>query len=117
MLKLLKLVSYGPSTQAVCCKLAQLTSRKAFDILCAKHECRGLVFVYVPDSEHQIGQVFYDKESSWLHSLISGHLTTRVTVELVLTAGVLPARRSAAYVHSQRCGVVWVVQVRKLLKC
>lgn len=87
MLKLLKLVSYDPDTQGVCCQLAHLTSREAFDIVCAKHERRGLVFVFARDSGHQLGQVLYDKESNWLHSLVAGLLSSLVTLELARKAG------------------------------
>ena len=45
------------SSQAVCSQLAARTSFKAFEILCAKCEVRGLVFVHSDDPEQKLGEV------------------------------------------------------------
>ena len=71
--------------QAVCCQLASCTSSRAFDLLCASCEKRGLVFVGCPDAKE--GSVFYDRDPSWQHELVSGPLTQQVALQLSQLTG------------------------------
>ena len=73
MLDLLNSAIRSGTQQAICCQLASCTSSRAFDLLCASCEKRGLVFVGCPDAKE--GSVFYDRDPSWQHELVSGPLT------------------------------------------
>ncbi|DBB04799.1 TPA: hypothetical protein ACH3X3_010091 [Trebouxia sp. C0006] len=75
------------SSQAVCCQLAASTSFRAFEILCAKCEGRGLVFVHSDDPEQKLGEVYYDRDPSWQHEMVSGLLSKIVAFDLGQLAG------------------------------
>jgi len=79
MLDLLNSAIRNGRQQAICCQLASCTSSRAFDLLCASFEKRGLVFVGCPDAKE--GSVFYDRDLSWQHELVSSPLTQLVALQ------------------------------------
>ena len=79
------------SSQAVCCQLAARTSFRVFEILCANCEERGLVFVHSDDPEQKLGEVYYDRDTSWQHEMVSGLLSSLVAVDLGQLAGKTPS--------------------------
>ncbi len=52
---------------------------RAFELLCASCERRGLVLVGCPDAKE--GAVFYDRDPSWQHELVSSPLTHQVAIQ------------------------------------
>lgn len=87
MARALDLVMTRSSSQAVCCQLAASTSFRAFEMLCAKCEGRGLVFVHTDDPEQKLGEVYYDRDPSWQHEMVSGLLSKIVAFDLGQLAG------------------------------
>ena len=83
MLGLLRKAVRGGTAQAVCCQLACRTSSKAFEVLCALSEERGLVFVGPLDAE--FGAVYYDRDPTWQHEIVSGQLQLEVNTQLSST--------------------------------
>ncbi len=79
------------SAQAVCCQLAACTSFQAFEMLCAQCEHRGLVFVPSRNPQQKLGEVFYDRDASWQHELVSGNLSAILAVDLAELAGEAPS--------------------------
>ena len=79
MLDLLDSAICSGAQQAVCCQLASCTSSRAFELLCASCERRGLVFVGCPDAKE--GAVFYDRDPTWQHELVSGPLVHQVALQ------------------------------------
>lgn len=68
---------------AVCCQLAYSTTSRAFELLCSNSEVRGLVFVDA--STAALGAVFYDRDPTWQHEVVSGALSREVFVQLSRT--------------------------------
>jgi hypothetical protein len=95
MVSALDLVMTRSSSQAVCCQLAASTSFRAFEILCAKCEGRGLVFVHSDDPEQKLGEVYYDRDPSWQHEMVSGLLSKIVAFDLGQLAGKTPCHKLA----------------------
>ena len=95
MARALDLVITRSSSQAVCCQLAASTSFRAFEILCAKCEGRGLVFVHADDPEQKLGEVYYDRDPSWQHEMVSGLLSKIVAFDLGQLAGKTPSYKLA----------------------
>lgn len=95
MARSLDLLMTSSSSQAVCCQLAASTSFRAFEILCAKCEGRGLVFVHADDPEQKLGEVYYDRDPSWQHEMVSGLLSKIVAVDLNQLAGRIPPYKLA----------------------
>ena len=95
MVNALDLVMTRSSSQAVCCQLAASTSFTAFEILCAKCEGRGLVFVHADDPEQKLGEVYYDSDHSWQHEMVSGLLSNIVAFDLGQLAGKTPSYKLA----------------------
>ena len=85
MLDLLNNAIRSGTQQAMCCQLGSCTSSRAFDLLCASGERRGLVFVGCPDAKE--GAVFYDRDPTWQHELVSGPLTHQVALLLSRVTG------------------------------
>lgn len=56
MARALDLILTSSTSQAVCCQLAASTSIRAFEILCANCEDRGLVFVHSAGPEKSWGR-------------------------------------------------------------
>ncbi len=79
MLDLLNNAIRSGTQQVVCCQLAVCTSSRAFELLCASCERRGLVLVGCPDAKE--GAVFYDRDPSWQHELVSSPLTHQVAIQ------------------------------------
>lgn len=80
MLDLLNNAICSRAQQAICYQLASCTSSRAFDLLCASRERRGLVFVGCPDSKE--GAVFDDRDPTWQHELVSSLLTHCTSMQL-----------------------------------
>ncbi len=57
-------------------------------MLCAQREHRGLVFVPSCDPQQKLGEVFYDRDTSWQHEVVSGNLSHT----LVQSWGELPVK-------------------------
>ena len=85
MLKLLNNARRSGTQQAICCQLAVCTSSRGFELLCAKCERRGLVFVGSADARE--GAVFYDRDPSWPHELVSGPLAYQVGLQWFALTG------------------------------
>lgn len=80
---MLQKVVHGGTSEAVCCRLAYHTTSRAFELLCARCEDKGLVFVSSILAAH--GAVFYDRDPTWQHETVSGGLAQEVTAQLTLT--------------------------------
>jgi len=91
------------SAQAVCCQLAACTSFQAFEMLCAQCEHRGLVFVPSGDPQQKLGEVFYDRDTSWQHELVSGNLSHILGVKLGGLAGEAPSDMLVACLQLTCC--------------
>lgn len=90
MLSLLDAAQDISMAQAVCCQLAYSTSSRAFEILCAKCETKGLVFVNT--ASQAVGAVFYDRDPTWQHETLADSISSQVTLQLAETGGTaLPA--------------------------
>ena len=75
MLDLLNNAIRSGTQQVVCCQLAVCTSSRAFELLCASCERRGLVFVGCPDANEE--QFLLQRQ----HELVSGPLTHQVAIQ------------------------------------
>ena len=53
---------------------------KPFELLYAKCEMRGLVYVDLP--QDSTGAVYYDRDPTWQHEVVSGVLVREVTTQL-----------------------------------
>ena len=71
-------------------QLAASTSIRAFEILCLNCEDRGLVFVHSNNPEQKLEEVYYDRDPSWQHELVSGFLSNVVAVDLCQLASRTP---------------------------
>jgi len=87
MKKALDSILATDSAQALCCQLALCTSFQAFEMLCAQCELRGLVFVHSHNPHQKLGEVFYDRDCSRQHDLISGALSSILAGDLRELAG------------------------------
>lgn len=56
-------------------------------MLCSQCEHRGLVFVHSHDPQQKLGEVFYDRDPSWQHELVSGVLSDVLAGDLRELAG------------------------------
>lgn len=83
MLDLLCKAVRGGTPKPVCCQLAYSTTSRAFELLCAHSEERGLVFVNSVTAK--VGAVFYDRDPTWQHEIVSGRLASEVTSRLTFT--------------------------------
>ena len=83
MLSLLCKAVRDGTPQAVCCQLAYSTTSRAFELLCALSEERGLVFVNSMTAK--VGAVFYDRDPTWQNEIVSGTLAQEVCAQLVRT--------------------------------
>ena len=52
---------------------------------------RGLVFVPSDDPEQKLGEVYYERDPSWQHEMVSGLLSSLVAVDLGQLAGKSPS--------------------------
>lgn len=82
MLAVLQKVVHGGTSEAVCCWLAYHTTSRAFELLCARCEDKGLVYVNSKLAAHEA--VFCDRDPSWQEA-VSGGLAQEVTGQLTLT--------------------------------
>lgn len=116
MKKALDLLLATGSAQAVCCQLALCTSFRAFEMLCSQCEYRGLVFVHSHDPQQKLGEVFYDRDPSWQHELVSGVLSDVLAGDLRELAGIDtsellssgPSPRVALETRNKECDYAWV---------
>ncbi len=110
------------SAQAFCCQLALCTSFQAFEMLCAQCEHRGLVFVHSHNPQQKLGEVFYDRDPSWQHELVSGALSDILAGDLRELAGEAPSDSLVACLqlkckHPLQPCVPFAVMLTKLLWC
>ena len=80
MLVMLRKARRRGTPQAVCCQLAYSTTSRAFELLCAHSETRGLVFVN--SCTAAVGSVYYDRDPTWQHEIVSGALSREVFMQL-----------------------------------
>lgn len=80
MLALLRTALRCGTPAAVCYQLAYSTTSRAFELLCATCEERGLVFV--DSSKSAVGAVFYDRDPTWQHEIVSGALSRDVFMQM-----------------------------------
>ncbi len=72
-------------------------------MLCAQCEHRGLVFVPSGDPQQKLGEVFYDRDTSWQHELVSGNLSHILGVKLGGLAGEAPSDMLVACLQLTCC--------------
>ena len=82
MLAMLHKATRSGTSQAVFCQLAVAynTRSKAFGLLCIHSEICGLVFVDLCTAV--VGAVYYDRDPTWQHEVVSGVLSREVFVQL-----------------------------------